>query len=164
MTKKEFKEYEQLAKDYYIARKTYKEKTLKMDKAINGKAEKIKEFLLSCDSKKYTDKESGFSLKFVEPQIPIFDIERLEKSIPIYASKAVIKKKFIVKDETLLVALLKRCGVPMDDFQECLTLEKEVDEKALEQCIAMGEVTQDMLAGTYTIKKKKAYIKVTEKD
>ena len=163
MTTKQYREYEKIAHEYYVRRKEGKEQIAEIEEELNTREQKVKEFLLQCENKKHVDETVGFSMKFVEPQKPVFNAEKLEKSIPVDVSLKVIKKKFAVKNEVLFVALMRRYGVSVDELNECLLLEKEVDQKALEQALALGEIDLDMIDGTYTIEKKKAYIKVTEK-
>jgi hypothetical protein len=156
-------EHEKLAKEYYNGYKKLKQVSFEMAKELDKKGEKMGEYLKQREDKKYFDDEAGFAIKYVQPQKAIFDIDKLEKNIPVYVSREVIKKRLVVDNEILFVALLNRCNFPMDEFWQCVTVEKEVDTKALEQMLDLGEVDKGMLDGTFEIVSKKPYLKVTDK-
>lgn len=155
------KECEKLAREYYDGYQELKKMSMEMAEELDAKGDKLKEYLLQCENKKHID-ETGFSVEFVEPQSVAWDIAELEKKVPVYVSREIVKKKLAVNNEIMFVALMNRHGVNMDEFWQCVEIEKEVDSKKLEQLIDLGEVDKDMLDGTFEIISKKSYIKVSE--
>jgi len=159
ITTKEFRAKERTAREY----KKLKEDHIKITKELEEKTEELSGFLKSCENNRYIDNAYGFALKYIQPSKPVFYIDELEKKIPVHLSRDIIKKKLNVNNEVLFVALMRRCGVPTEELNKCLTVEREVDKKALDQAMDIGDITREMIEHTFVIENKKAYIKVTDK-
>lgn len=155
-------DYEKLLVEYYEGYKNFKKVSLEMAEELDMKGEKIKEYLSDCENKRYVDVVAGFSVKLVEPEKVVWDIEKFARNAPSDVYRKVVKKKIAVKNEMGLTELLKRHGVDMKSFWECVELEREMDEKALLQMLELGEIEKDVLDGTFELVTKKPYIRVCD--
>ena len=152
-----------IALEYYAQYGALRRMSMEMATEIDATGEKLTAYLAQCDDGRYVDDEAGFSVDYVQPQGVLWDVEELERKAPVYVSREVVRKKLAVDNEIMFVALMNRFGVPMEDFWQCVSIEKAVDTKRLEHLIDIGEVDREMLEGTFQIVDKKPFIRVTDK-
>lgn len=146
--------------DYYKERKHFLTSGIKNFMYANARAYGGFDFLAHSKS----GGDSVFEVKKVEPTKIIYDAQKLSDALPEGIRGDVIKKKYIISDYPGLVKYLSSCGVAPAVFKKFITLEKSVNEDALQKLFDLGEITAEELKGCYEIKKSSSYLKIKMKD
>lgn len=107
--------------------------------------------------------EGNIKLTMVNQTKIEWDIEKLKKVIDRDIRKKVIEQKVIINDYDNLVKLLKQNGVSPKQFKQCITVEESLDEKTLENCLELGEITKRQIKGTYKLHKSSGYVRITDR-
>lgn len=96
------------------------------------------------------------------PKSIIWDVLKLKKKVPHGVFGLITKKRYTVTDMSGLCEYLKECGVNPKKFKQYISVECDVDEKAIEQLSSMGEFQDEWLEGCYQVVEKDPYIRITE--
>lgn len=99
-------------------------------------------------------------VKKVVPTSIAWDADKLEETLDKQIAKQVINKTYEITDFIGLVEYLKTCGVSPKKFKEYITVHKTVDEQAINQLDAVGEIDHDLIKGCYTVETKKDYLRI----
>lgn len=123
---------------------------------------------VDCNTRKlkYTKKPGEsyvLSVSKVQPVKVVFDAEKLEAKIPKSISKKVISKSYVINDFSSLVQYLKSCNVDPKKFKSFLDVQRTVDENALDQAVALGEVEEEQVKECCSVSKNTPYYKVSIK-
>ena len=87
--------------------------------------------------------------------------DKLEKRITKKVAKKVIRKSYEINDMKGLSKYLKSCGVNPKVFAKYITVQKEVDQDAIDMLGEIGEITPQNISGCYIVKCSKPYIKLS---
>lgn len=104
-----------------------------------------------------------YTCSLVEPQSIKYDVSKLEKTLSKKQLNKVVEKRIVVNDTEAFIEYLKSIGANPKEFKNLITVNKEVDKKALEQMYELREVTFKQLEGTYKITNTTPYLKTTSK-
>lgn len=107
--------------------------------------------------------EGNIKLTMVNQTKIEWDIEKLKKVIDRNMRKKVIEQKVIINDYDNLVKLLKQHGVSPKLFKQCILVEETLDEKMLENCLELGEITKKQIKGTYKLNRSSGYVRITDR-
>lgn len=92
-----------------------------------------------------------------------FDVPKLEKLLTKDQALQVIDKTYTVADITGLIKYMKSLGADPMVFKSFLSVSKAVNEKALDQLEAIGELDGKSLENCYTVTKKAPYFRLRVK-
>ena len=92
-----------------------------------------------------------------------FDINKLKKVLTKKQQKYVVRKHYKVNNWPGLLNLLKESGVEWKEFLKYVDVSEDVDEKALEKLVELGEVDIDEIKDCSSTRIKTQYYKLTEK-
>lgn len=98
-------------------------------------------------------------VKKIAPKSVTWNAEALEKSLG-KLSKQVIQKTYTITDFEGMARYLKSYGVDPLRFREFLLVEKKVNEDALDQLNALGELTEEQLRDCYTVTTRSSYLRL----
>lgn len=99
----------------------------------------------------------------VQPAKVIWDVEGLRGVLSKEQRKQVLRKKHTVTNWGKLFKLLKDAGVDWHEFLKCISITEEVDEKALEKLVDLGEVNEDEVKACSEVKLGTPSYRFTEK-
>lgn len=145
---RQFKEYE----------KDFKERKKYVNLKLMNYFEK-----LGCDGANLAYDEGNIKLTMVKPTTFEWNIQKLKQAIGKRVSNKVINKRIIINDYDSLVLLLKNHGVKANDFKQCIFVEEEVDNKEIENCLELGEITKKQIKGTYKLNGSNPYVRITNR-
>ena len=152
-----------LEQKYKEISKSYKEKKEKLTTAVKNymfcNKDCNDDFQFDVGSN--SDKQRMLGVKRITPTSIIWDADKLEQNLEKEVAKKVIQKTYTITDMEGLVKYLKSCGVNPKKFKSFLLIEKRVDETALEQLNALGEVASEELEGCYTTSTKCSYLRIS---
>lgn len=92
-----------------------------------------------------------------------FDTNKLKKVLTKKQQKYVVRKHYKVNNWPGLLNLLKESGVEWKEFLKYVDVSEDVDEKALEKLVELGEVDIDEIKDCSSTRIKTQYYKLTEK-
>lgn len=99
----------------------------------------------------------------VQPAKVIWDTEALRGVLNKEQKKQVLRKKHEVTNWGKLFKLLKDAGVDWHEFLKCISITEEVDEKALEKLVDLGEVDESEVKACSEVKLGTPSFRFTEK-
>lgn len=98
----------------------------------------------------------------VRPKKVVFDVEALQKRLPLDVSEAVIKKTCVIDDWDGFVLYMKAVGASPAMVKSFIDVKKEVLVGELDNLVSEGKVSMEQLEGTYEVTVGDGYVKVTE--
>lgn len=130
-----------------------------------NKKEQSVEFKFSTSAYHQDESVPTLRVQRIEPTSVEFDAVALEKVLGKKRAKKVITKSYEIADWAMFVKLMKRYGVPVNQVAKLLKVQRKVNEKALEQLDAIGELddvdSEDLMDCSH-VKRKSRYYKLTE--
>lgn len=123
--------------------------------------EKLKVTEISFGEEDDEGNENFYKAIVVEPSTTVWDVPKIQK----ICSQAIINDVKI-NDWEQFVSILKGAGIDKETFKqikECLTVNKSVNEKILDNKLALGDITKKQVEKAMTIKPKSKYVKISEK-
>lgn len=99
----------------------------------------------------------------VQPVKVLWDTEALRGVLDKSQRKKILRKKYEVTNWARLMQLLKDAGVDWQDFLKCVSITEEVDEKALEKLVDLGEVEESEVKACSEVKLGTPSYRFTEK-
>lgn len=81
----------------------------------------------------------------------VFDADKLQQRLSKHDAAVVIETKATIEDLDGLVKYLKACGVDPKVFKTFISVQKKVDQEALDQLEALGSITKEDLVGTFEV-------------
>lgn len=121
---------------------------------------KMEEYWKSNNISEDKISDDKFSISKIQSVKIEFDIDKLEKVLDKKTLNQVIIKKYAITDFSNLIKYLKSCGVDSKKFKSFISIDKTVDQKAIDNLIDVGEIDKEDLSGTYTAIVKNPYFKV----
>ena len=83
-----------------------------------------------------------------------FNIPKMKKQVNKKALKKVISKQYVVNDILGLVNYLKEIGADAEIVKSFIGTIETVDQKQLDKCYSLGEVSDEEIKGVYEVDKK----------
>lgn len=108
----------------------------------------------------FTGFDGTIEVSKVQPTRVTFDVEAVEQALGKKRAKAVTMRRYEVNDMDALILYLKECGVDPKIFRSFITVDKSVNNNAIDHMVETGQVTEEELQGCYTISKSEPYFKV----
>lgn len=81
----------------------------------------------------------------------IYSVERMEQKLDNGILNDILDKTITISDWDKFAKVLRNYGVPLVDVRSLLEVDKQVNERRLEQAIDLGVVTWEDLTGCYKI-------------
>lgn len=164
------KRYQQSAWNYYHkkqkfekVKKQYEEAKAQFEIEMSEVTDALGKKSVKFDSDGLVSEGECLTVRKVEGTSIEWYPEKLEKRIPKSVAKKVIKKKYWISNMKGLTEYLKSCGVDPKEFKKFLTIEREVDVKAVDQLGNVGELTAKQISGCYIVKCHKPYFTMSVK-
>lgn len=97
----------------------------------------------------------------VERKSSTVNIEKVEETLPINVQTKVINKKYVIADWINLTNTFKKLKVKAAEITPHIIVEKKINDKALKQCLELGEITKQQFDEVTDVKVTSKYLKVT---
>lgn len=130
---------------YYFEQRAYE-----LNNKIQANKSKISKYMGSAKKLDIqVDNDLKFSVrKNVIPKIEFYP-EALKKKLPRDTYKQISQKKSYLINTKNLVKMLKKYGVPYDEFKKFLQTEEIIDYEKIDYLIEIGEIRIEDLHGCY---------------
>jgi hypothetical protein len=92
----------------------------------------------------------------------IWNIEKLEKKLGKKKSSSVIVKSYTINNWKGFSSYLSECGCDPNIIKSFISVEKTVNQKALDNLSDLGEIDKNDIKGCYEVKKGLPFYKVKE--
>lgn len=98
--------------------------------------------------------EKGIKIIRVEKINIDFNVEKMKKQVNKKALKKVINKQYVVNDILGLINYLKEIGADAEIVKSFIGTIETVDQKQLDKCYELGEITGKEIKDVYVVNKK----------
>lgn len=150
-----------LVKEYRRLERRIKEGKAQFDAMVESLCRKYKTERLQFEeidpSGKFVAKDTSIGVTMVERTTVVWDAQKLERRLPKRLAHSVIEKSYTISDMKGLSQYLKSCGVDPEVFKRYITVNRNVNEKALEDLSNRGEVPDSVANGCYEVRRGKPY-------
>lgn len=92
----------------------------------------------------------------------IWFLDKLKEKLSKDSYKKVVNKTYTINDMDGLIRYLKNCGVNPKKFKYYIDVEEKINETALDECSALGEIKKRDIEGCYKVEIGEPYIRLTE--
>lgn len=167
------KKYKRIACNFFRIKRDFEQRTKRFGEIKTVFEEAMLEYTDKVGKKKVIFKDdSGLAgiegsevlvVNRVEKTSIEWDADKLEKRIDKNVAKQVIKKQYRITNMKGLTEYLKECGVDPKIFKKFISVDKTVDDKAIDRLGDIGALTVKSVSGCYRVKCQKPYFTVSVK-
>lgn len=90
-----------------------------------------------------------------------YDVNKIKENLPKGMFKRIVDTRVGVNDFDALKVVFKAYNVPTKEVKHLFDFTDTLREDVLKKLYEIGDITVEQLAGTYTVKEKKPYLRLT---
>ena len=150
-------ELKKLNEDFKQYEEDYKEKKAKLQGFIKDYADRN-----SFDEFGINSKLGLFKVRPVINRKIVWDYAKLLESLGKKLYREVVDKTYSIADYDGFADYLKSCGADPKKVAPFLSVEQKVNDKKLNECAAMGDITEEQIKDCYKLELSLKYVNITE--
>jgi len=150
-------ELKKLNEDFKEYENAYKEKKNRLQGLIKDYADRN-----SFDEFGINSKAGLFKVRPVLNRKIVWDYGKLLKKLGKKLYKQVVDKAYAIADYEGFASYLKSCGADPKKVAPFLSVEQKVNDKKLNECASLGDVTEEQLKDCYKVELSLKYVNITE--